>query len=106
MKKNKIKSKFNILLGLVAIISFAFFCISLFNIITWKIDSNKILEQVEFIQEKVEINEVMEEENESIEIIEQYEPIPQFDPYWGYIKMNLINVDYGELKLINDDVKG
>ena len=105
LKKNSLK-KINLILFVVTFISLVVFIVSIVNILKWKIDSNKILEQIEFVQEKVEINEVMEEENESIEIIEQEEIIPQFDPYWEYIKMNLINVDFGELKIINNDTKG
>lgn len=104
-KKNNLK-KINLMLFVIIFVSLVGFIISIINILKWKIDSNKILEQVEFVQEKVEINEVVEEENEFIEIIEQEEIIPQFDPYWGYIKMNLINVDFGELKIINNDTKG
>lgn len=106
MKKNKLSNKFNICIGLIAIVSFITFSISFFNIITWKIDSKKTLNQVKIVQEQVDIKEVIEEDHESIEIIEQEEPVPQFDPYWGYIKMNLINVDIGELKIINNDIKG
>lgn len=79
---------------MVAIISFVVFVVSLFNIIMWKIEFKQTLEQVKNVQEKVEISEVIEEENKSIKIIIPEETIPQFDPYWGYIKMNLINVDF------------
>lgn len=78
--------------------------ISITNIIKWKLDSNKIKNQVQEIQEIVEIEEIPD--NDEIEIIEQEEEIPQANPYWDYIKMNLINVDFSELKNINSNTKG
>ena len=44
--------------------------------------------------------------NITVEIIEQVEEIPKANPYWDYIKMNLINVNFMELKNINSDTKG
>ena len=83
---------------------------SLKDVIKWKIDSNETEQQVEKIQEIVEIEEVQEveeiEETEEIEIIEQEKEIPKANPYWDYIKINLIHVDFEELKIINQDVKG
>ena len=43
---------------------------------------------------------------DEIEIIEQVEEIPQANPYWDYIEMNLINVNFNELKQINSNTKG
>ncbi len=102
-KKRKLKWK-NIFLLLIILIFFIFFIISITDIIKWKLDSQKIEKQVEEIQEIVEIEEV--EETEDVEIIEQQEEIPQSNPYWDYINMNLINVDFNELKQINSNTKG
>ena len=102
-KKRKLKWK-NIFLLLIILIFFIFFIISITDIIKWKLDSQKIEKQVEEIQEIVEIEEV--EETEEVEIIEQQEEIPQSNPYWNYINMNLINVDFNELKQINSNTKG
>ena len=52
----------------------------------------------------VEIKETNNEEN--TEIIEQTEEIPSFNPYWDYIKMNLISVDFNKLKQINPSTIG
>ena len=46
------------------------------------------------------------EENENTEIIEQKEEPPKENPYWDYIKMNMINVNFNELKQKNPDTKG
>ena len=55
------------------------------------------------IEEEVEPEILLDEE---VEIIEQVEEIPESNPYWDYINMNLINVDFDELKKINSNTKG
>lgn len=105
-KRRKLKWK-----NIIAFLLIIFFSITLIistkDIIKWKLDSNKTDYQIKEIQEIIEIEEVVEEETtEEIEIIEQLEEIPQSDPYWNYIKMNLINVDFNELKEINSNTKG
>ena len=102
-KKRKLKWK-NIIAVIIFLICFIIFIISIKDVIKWKLDSNKIEKQIEEIQEIIEIDEV--EENEKIEIIEQEEEIPKANPYWDYIKLNLINVNFNELKQINSSTKG
>ena len=81
--------------------------ISTIDIIKWKLDSNKTDKQIKEIQEIIDIEEVIEEDiTDEIEIIEQVEEIPQANPYWNYIEMNLINVNFNELKQINSNTKG
>ena len=105
MKKKKIKLKWKNIIILLFILTCLFFLIiSINDIVKWKLDSNKIEEQVQEIQDIVIIEEVIE--SEEIEIIEQEEEIPQANPYWDYINMNLINVDFSELKKINSNTKG
>ena len=77
-KKNKI------ILSIIIIISLLLLIYSIVNIVIWKNDSNKTNKQIEDIQEE----------------------IPEFNPYWDYIKMNMLNVDFSELKKINNNVKG
>jgi len=102
-KKRKLKWK-NIIALIIFLICFIIFIINIKDLIIWKLDSNKIEKQIEEIQEIIEIDEV--EENEKIEIIEQEEEIPKANPYWDYIKLNLINVNFNELKQINSSTKG
>ena len=102
-KKRTLKWK-NIIALIVILICLIFLIISIKDVIKWKLDSNKIERQVEEILEIVEIENV--EETEKIEIIEQIEEIPKANPYWDYIKMNLINIDFNELKTINSNTKG
>lgn len=106
MKKRKIKLNFqNIIVIVFMLICLTFFIISIKDIIEWKLDSNKIEEQVQEIQDIIIIIEEVID-NDEIEIIEQEEEIPQANPYWDYIKMNLINVNFSELKKNNSDTKG
>ena len=103
MKKRKIKWK-NVFALLLLLIFIVILAISITNIIKWNIDKNKTKKQENEIQSLINIEEVLD--TEDTEIIEQIEEPKKIDPYWDYIKMNLINVDFSELKLINNNVKG
>ncbi len=102
-KKRKLKWK-NIILIFIFLICLIALIISTINIVKWKLDSNKIDKQIEEIQEIVEVREVVD--TDTTEIVEQEEEIPKSNPYWDYIGMNLINVDFNELKSINSNTKG
>ena len=102
---NKIKLKWkNIILILIFLILFITLNISIYNIIKWKLDSNKTNEEINTIQENTNIEEV--QDNKGTEIIKQAEKIPKGNPYWDYIKMNMIDVNFDNLKKINSDVVG
>lgn len=101
-KKYKIKWK-NIIILLVFILSITIGIISILYITKWKLDSNQTTDQVKKIQEIVKTKEITS--TEKTEIIEQ-DHIPQENPYWDYIKMSLIDVDFQKLKKINNQVKG
>ena len=105
MKKNKRTLKLkNLLLILVIITLIIILTISIFNIIKWKLDSNKTSEEINNIQKNINVEEV--EDTDNTEIVEPVEEIPKENPYWDYIKMNMLNVDFSELKKINNNVKG
>lgn len=102
---NEIKLKWkNIILILIFLILFITLNISIYNIIKWKLDSNKTNEEINTIQENTNIEEV--KDNKGTEIIKQAEKIPKENPYWDYIKMNMIDVNFDNLKKINSDVVG
>lgn len=102
---NKIKLKWkNIILILMFLILFITLNISIYNIIKCKLDSNKTNEEINTIQENTNIEEV--KDNKGTEIIKQAEKIPKENPYWDYIKMNMIDVNFDNLKKINSDVVG
>ena len=102
---NKIKLKWkNIILILMFLILFITLNISIYNIIKWKLDSNKTNEEINTIQENANIEEV--QDNKGTEIIKQAKKIPKENPYWDYIKMNMIDINFDNLKKINSDVVG
>lgn len=103
IKKIKLKWK-NIILILIFLILFITLNISIYNIIKWKLDSNKTNEEINTIQENTNIEEV--KDNKGTEIIKQAKKIPKENPYWDYIKMNMIDVNFDNLKKINSDVVG
>lgn len=74
------------------------------QIIAWKIDSDKTIAQTEEINQAVTIEEV--DDSDDVEIIAEDEPKEPDTPYWHYIKMSLIDVDFTELRKINSDVGG
>ena len=105
MKKRKSKLKWkNIILILVIITFIVTLIISIFNIVKWKIDSNKTNDEITNIQENVDVEEVQDTEN--TEIIEPVEEVPEENPYWDYINMNMINVNFSDLKRTNPNVVG
>ena len=105
MKRRKIKIKWkNIILILIITTSSITLFISIFNIIKWKIDSNKTNYEITNIQENINVEEIQDTEN--TEIIEPVIEVPKENPYWDYINMNMINVDFNGLKRTNPDVVG
>ena len=105
MKKRKRKLKWkNIILILIIITFIVTLIISIFNIVKWKMDSNKTNDEITNIQENVDVEEVPDTEN--TEIIEPVEEVPEENPYWDYINMNMINVNFSDLKKTNSDVVG
>lgn len=113
MKKYKIQKK-NLFSFFITTCLFIILIISFYHIIAWRLDLKSIEEQIDDINDAVNIEEVnnakceeiIEQDNRNEEIIEQDIEIPKSNPYWDYIKMNLIDVNFSDLKKINTDVKG
>lgn len=102
--KKKIKLKYkNIIISFIYIALFIMLSISIINIIKWKIDASNSNSEIKVIKEKVNIKEI--DDGEGTEIINQ-EDITKFNPYWDYIKIKMINVDFNQLKKINNQTKG
>lgn len=102
-KKYRIKWR-NVIILLFILISLIGIIYSGINLLRWVIDNNKTKTEINNIEEKVDVEEV--NDSEETEIIEPEEKQNEFNPYWDYIKMKLIDVDFNELKSINSDVKG
>ena len=90
---------------IIILIFITILIISSINIIKWLKDSNKTINEINEIQNNTQVNEVID--NEETEIIETpEEEIPVDSPYWNYINMNLIDVDFNELKQKNNEIVG
>lgn len=102
-KKYKLKWK-NLIAVIVFLIAFVFLIKSGIDLINYFIDTNKTNDEIKEIEDVAEIEEISD--NENTEIIEQQEEIPASNPYWDYIKMNLISVNFDELLKLNNETKG
>ena len=102
-KKYKLKWK-NLIALLIFLIAFIFLIKSGIDLINYFIDTNNTNEEIKSIEDTVKIEEVPDSDN--TEIIEQKEDIPEDNPYWDYIKMNLISVNFDDLLKINNETKG
>lgn len=101
MKIKRIKWK-KIIFLLIFLIFITGFSISIFNIVKWVLDNNNTDEQMSKIYNNIDIKEIID--NENTELIG--EETSKNDPYWDYIKLNLIDVDFKELKSINPSTIG
>ena len=102
MKKNY-KSKKIIISSIIVILSLLLLY-STVKIIKWMVDSNKANNQIKDLQKNTPITNRKDSKN--TEIFNQNEKIPKTDPYWDYIKMDMMNVDFSKLKKTNKDVIG
>lgn len=99
LRRNK-KKRILIYFALVIII-----CISIFSVIKileWLKNGKDINDQVSQINDIVSITEVSDS-NKTDNI---NPPNDNNDLYWSYIKMNLIDVDFSDLKQMNQDTIG
>jgi sortase B len=72
------------------------------NIFLWSKSNNEIDDQVSEVQDIADVKDV--EDSEKVEMVN---PAPKkSDPYWDYIKIKLINVDFTKLKEINSETVG
>ena len=97
--RNRIRTVISCIIALVCVCGIAY---SGYRIIEWKLDSDKTYEQTKKIEDTASVKEVADsEETETIASNE-----PPNTPYWNYIKMNLLDVDFDELKKINNETSG
>lgn len=95
--------KKNVFLIFLFILAFFCFIFSFIKIIKWKIDSNNTNAQIKNL---TNIADIKEDENIDNVKLFNNEDKKENDYYWDYIKLNLINVNFDELKKINDNVAG
>ena len=96
MKKKKL------FMNILMVIFILLFCYSIFKIINWKKDSDNTSKELNDMHENVDIKE----STDNTEIVEQQESPKKDNPYWDYIKMSLIDVDFSKLKSTNEDIIG
>ncbi len=97
--KSRVKTAISCIIALVCVAGIAY---SGYKIIEWKIDSDQTVAQTGQVEQAAEVNEV--EDSDETEVIQNDEP-PE-SPYWKYIKMKLLDVDFTELRAINNETKG
>ena len=92
------------LIYLLLIIFLVFGVYSGINLIKWSMDAKNTEKQINEINTSTEVKEV----NDTIDTIIVNPPKEENkkNPYWDYIKMNLINVNFKDLKKINNDTVG
>lgn len=97
-----------IIIYLVFIISLIMFFISGYNILVWIVDKSQTKQNIEYIYNNVEINEIpiSKENNNTTTNKENIQTTKKENPYFDYINTSLIDVDFDKLKNINHDVKG
>lgn len=93
-----------VLLFIFITISILIIIYAIIHVILWYRDTSKINKQIEDIYNMVNIIET--QDKEETQIIPQPEEISKENPYWDYINMNMINVDFNELKHINNEIIG
>ena len=99
-KKIKLKKKVYIIL---LFISISLLLYSSFEIVKWFLDNHNTKDTINDIKDNTKVKEKKDTEN--TEII-QTEEIDPSNPYWDYIKMNLLDVDFSELKKTNNQTVG
>lgn len=102
-KKKRFRIKFkNILLMFFCLLFVILSIFSLVKIISWYKDNHNTNKQIDSINDKVDLKD--KKDTEATEIVNP--PEDKFNPYWDYIKMNLLDVDFKELLKTNEDTKG
>lgn len=98
-RKRKLKKSFYIIILIISVLILVF---SLFKIFIWNKDNNDIDKLQKDITEK-NVKEVKPNEEKSDNI---NPPENKSDDYWDYIKMDMLSVDFNELKKKNSDTVG
>ena len=97
--KSRVRTVISCIIALICLCGIGY---SGYKIIEWKIDSNKTIEQTEIIEQTAKVQEM--DDADTTETVTSNEP-PN-TPYWNYIKMKLIDVNFDDLKKINNETSG
>ena len=100
--KYKKRKKHRLMINILVVICSILNIYSLYQIYLWYKDSEDVQTYTEDINNSVEISEINDDKN--VTIVKSDED--KSNPYWDYIKMNLIDVDFSKLENTNKDIVG
>lgn len=103
-KKNKNNTILKILIILVILVALTLLIFSSYKIYLWYHDNEEIDVQMEKIEEVVEVKET--QDTEKVELVNPPAEVDKSDPYWDYIKVSLIDVDFENLLIQNNETVG
>lgn len=103
-EKDPEKKKKQIITLSLFLVFFIILCISSYNIYKWYDSFKRTEKQINDAQKMVEIIE--KEDSENTVIVEQEQEINLENPYWNFISMNLMDVNFSKLKEINNQTIG
>ena len=101
--KRRLKKK-SIIFLVLALVSLACMGFSLYHILTWKKendDTDKLINELADMAKPIE-----KEDNELVELIEPNDEIPPENPFWQFAEMDLLYIDFTELKQTNPKTVG
>lgn len=101
-KRTSRKKRRNLFIILLEIICICLIIYSSYHIYLWYCNNISMKQEISNISDITDIQEIDDPEN--VTIIESDED--KSNPYWDYINMKLINVDFSELSKTNSDVAG
>ena len=101
-KRNKKNIISNIIVTIILIICILVLCYSGYKIFNWQQDNIKIKELTEKTEELANTEEVPDNEN----TVKVNPPEDKKDPYWDFIKQDLLEVDFTKLEEQNPDTVG
>ena len=94
--------------ALILLISFALGVLTFsgYNIYKWFSDNKKTTNIIEEIERNIEVQTIEASEND--ELVNQPKPSEEnkSDPYWDYIKLPLVSIDFNKFKETNSDTVG
>ncbi len=97
--KKKVLIRKKRIMTVILIVLIIIFLFSFTKVVLWTIDSHKNKEQ------DIDANITEVEDNKDTVVVKQ-KNIDKKNPYWDFIKMKLINVDFSKLKSQNSDTVG
>lgn len=92
------------LFTVLLLVFLALFFISAYNIVTWFLDNNALSKELEYISNISNVSHIaVDLADTNVSIFGEEQVSNSDNPYWDYIKMDLIDVDFSTLKQENSD---